>query len=267
MPKQVTSSKNRLSSETRCSSSNMYTWNGFSKSAGAFGVITQRRAVGADDARQLDHVERRVDEVLDDVRRDDVVDAAVAKSEAGAVGGDEPQGARSRRARVGRVRLGRELCGVCAVVDADHEAVGALSRSVSSPMPQPTSRTTPGPRRAIDLAVARVVQREEGVGGGARHGPLTGVFQLDLHRFPGHIPRAHSPGRFPGQIPGTSSGAGSHRASNRGTESGSVPPEGGSAGASATRRARANSGRAGRRSRIRPHSPGPRRPATEGCIA
>ncbi len=43
-------------------------------------------------------------------------------------------------------------------------------------MPQPTSTTTPGPSRADDLPVARVVQREQGVRGRALHRPLAGEF-------------------------------------------------------------------------------------------
>ena len=47
-------------------------------------------------------------------------------------------------------------------------------RAVWSPTPQPTSSTVPGAEPLAHLAVAGVVEREEGVGGGARHRTLTG---------------------------------------------------------------------------------------------
>ncbi len=78
----MTSSKKSESNDTRCSGSKRYTWNGFSKSAGALGVITNAVPSGAQYARELDHVQRGVHEVLDDVRRDREVDAAVAQADA-----------------------------------------------------------------------------------------------------------------------------------------------------------------------------------------
>ena len=103
----------------------------------------ERGAVGAQRARQLGDVRDRVREVLDDVRRDDVVDAAVAQRERGAVERAEAQPVdrrvldRGRRASSPRCSRRRRRA------DPD-----PTRRRVSSPMPQPTSTVMPGPRRA-----------------------------------------------------------------------------------------------------------------------
>ena len=105
----------------------------------------ERGAVGPQDARELGHVQHRVHEVLDDVRRHDRSRRAVADR-------------RARRRRMPANSQARDrACGRAAglddgrraVVDADDEAIGRARAARSArPTPQPTSSTTPGPRRA-----------------------------------------------------------------------------------------------------------------------
>ena len=80
----------------------------------------ERGAVGAQHARELDHVQRRVHEVLDDVRRHDEVDAArrAAPSAAPSLATNRSPSRRACSVRGQPHRLR-------AVVGADHEPVRA----------------------------------------------------------------------------------------------------------------------------------------------
>ena len=138
----------------------------------------ERRAVGAQHAGELDHVQRGVHEVLDDVRRDHEVDAAIAQAELGTVVGDEIEHAWASCRR-------REAApdGVAAVVGADHEPVG---RAEAFGLADAATHVDydAGTELGDHLPIARVVQREQRIGRGAFHRPLAG----ELHRVSPRVP-------------------------------------------------------------------------------
>ena len=95
-PSTSTSSKNRRSIDASSAASNRYTWNGFSKSAGRFGVITKTRPAAVQTRASSATCRSGRLEVLDDVRRAHPVDGVVADAERGAVHRREAQAGRHR---------------------------------------------------------------------------------------------------------------------------------------------------------------------------
>ena len=135
----------------------------------------ERGAVGAQHARELGDVQRRVHEVLDDVRRHDVVDAArrAGRARRRRIAHE----ARARRVGV-RARSRPARIGLAAVVGADDEPVG---RGEARGLVADAAADVDDDARAEagdDLPVAGVVEREQRVGGRALHRALAG----ELHR-------------------------------------------------------------------------------------
>jgi len=132
----------------------------------------ERGAARREDPGHLGHVGLGAGEVLEDVGRADPVDRARAQAEPGSVHGREAGVAAPPAAR--SVLGGGRHGGVGVVVDPDHRAArAAQARGLvahAAADVEYDAVAEPGHH----LAVAGVVERQEGVGRGALHGALSG---------------------------------------------------------------------------------------------
>ncbi len=163
----VTSSKNRASKRLQLVGFEQRHVERVLEVGRSVGRDDERGAARGRDARELGGVLLRRAEVLDDVRRAHPVDRTGPGGDAGAVHGREAHPARFPL--VGGVDRGLRV-----VVDTDHQA--SEPREPRGLVAHAASHVEHGPGAdAIGhLPVSGVVEREEGVGGGARHGALAG---------------------------------------------------------------------------------------------